>query len=605
MSQQISIASLNEEEQGLMIQALYVSPRVMALGVGACVLAAIASYANSMDSNYILFIAAFFCSGIYRTLLARDYKHNTESRSFIEWKTQAIKTGVMHGLLLGLFSAYSIAIADHYNELIAFCLMLGNLVAIPSRNFSSKRLINYQMIIIGTPVILAMLAQATWQYWVLTTFFIPLFVSMSQLATQSRKTLLQVIQRKVEIKKLLSRFDTATNFMQHGFLIIDEHDEIIVANSRALLLLGVENDGNWVGKKYQELLEHAVKLNRLSELACSQLSTRQLSSTNAIGTHKVIAQTNNSVFVESSTSFCEGQLVVLLEDVTERIRTADRITYMATHDSLTGLCNREHFHELFNQHLNQGIDGLCMLAVVDLDEFKHINDTYGHAAGDELLCSAASTIELICGEFAIASRFGGDEFVIFAPHIESEAEVHAFPEELLKALSHKVQLSHCSVQPKASVGIVVEERSQANSDAMFAKADLALYESKAKSRGGWTLYDEALDANHRERQLLKDDLAVAMEQDDLTVVFQPIVNLKSRRISTFEALSRWHHPTHGDVSPAVFIPLAEEMGIVGDITLLVLRKAIDACSEWPSDVGVSVNLSAIDFDNPDLVKEID
>lgn len=603
LAQPLSISSLRTEEQGLMIEALYVSPSVMAQGMIACVLASVACYANSLDRVYLYFITAFVAAGLYRIFLARDYKYNAERRSYKEWRSAAITSGVLQGLMLGLFAAYAISTDNHFNELIAFCIMLGNLVAIPSRNFSSKRLINYQMIIIGTPVICAMLIQGNWQYWVLAAFFLPMFISMSQLATQSRRTLLQVIHRKAEIKELLSRFDTATNFMQHGFLIIDEQDEIIVANSRALLLLGVENTGDWVGKTYQELLEHAVKLNRLSPTACEQLSTMGLSSRSAVGTHKVIAQTNSFAFVESSVSFCEGQLVVLLEDVTDRIHTADRITYMATHDSLTGLCNREHFHDLFKQHLRQGVDGRCMLAVVDLDEFKHINDTYGHAAGDELLCSAASNIEQICGEFAVASRFGGDEFVIFAPHIETD--VDEFLNALTKALNSKVQLSHCTIQSKASVGVVVEQRAKASSDAMFAMADIALYESKAKARGEWTLFDENMDADNRERQLLKDDLAIAMENDDLSVVFQPIVNLESRRISTFEALSRWNHPERGEISPSVFIPLAEEMGVIGDITLLVLRKAARACRDWPGDVGVSVNLSAIDFDNPNLTKEID
>lgn len=597
--------SLSSEEKALMIDALYTSPQVMVIGIVAIVFATLFCFIQSADTGYLYLAVAFFISGLSRISQMHQYRNNLASRSYTEWKSSVIKSGVIFGLLLGSFCAYAIFSHNHFNELIAFCMMFGVLVTIPNRSFGSRRLVNYQVAAISVPVILSLLSQPDLKYWALACMSFPMLFSIVQLSDKSRETLLKVIQSGAEIKNLLVQFDTATSFMQHGFIIIDKGQSVVIANSRALQLLGVEGSENWVGQKYDDMLSLALKNNHLTLHAKEQLSYGSLDKSVPIATDKTIAKTPSGEYIESSASYRDGQLVILLEDVTERIRTADSITYMATHDSLTGLCNREHFHDLFNQHLSQRSDGRCMLAVVDLDEFKHINDTYGHTAGDELLCSAATTIETICGDYAIACRFGGDEFVIFAPHIEDDSEIQRFPERLLSALSNKVQLSHGSVQPKASAGIVVEDHNKATSDGMFAKADLALYESKARARGGWTLYNPALDANHRERQILKDDLSVALERDELTVLFQPIVNLESKRVSTFEALSRWQHPTRGDISPAIFIPLAEEMGIVGKITLVVLRKSIEECCKWPSDIGVSVNLSAIDFDNPDLVSLID
>lgn len=597
--------SLSSEEKALMIDALYTSPQVMVVGIVAFVFATLFCFIQSADAGYLYLTAAFFISGLSRIIQMHQYRNNLASRSFTEWKSSVIRSGVVFCILLGSFCAYAIFSHNHFNELIAFCMMFGALMTIPNRSYGSRQLVNYQVAAISVPVLLALVAQHDLKYLALACLSVPMLFSVVQLSNKSRETLLKVIQSGAEIKNLLAQFDTATSFMQHGFIIIDKEQSVVIANSRALQLLGVEDTKNWAGQKYDDMLSFALKSDRLTPHSKEQLSYSSLNTNVIIGTDKTIAKTSDGEYIESSASFRDGQLVLLLEDVTERIRTADRITYMATHDSLTGLCNREHFHDLFNQHLSQRSDGRCMLAVVDLDEFKHINDTYGHTAGDELLCSAATTIETICGDYAIACRFGGDEFVVFAPHIANESEIQRFPERLLSALSNKVQLSHGSVQPKASVGIVVEDHNKATSDGMFAKADLALYESKARTRGGWTLYNPTLDANHRERQLLKDDLSVALERDELTVLFQPIVNLESKRVSTFEALSRWQHPTRGDISPAIFIPLAEEMGIVGKITLIVLRKSIEECCRWPSDIGVSVNLSAIDFDNPDLVSLID
>ncbi len=593
------------EEQVLLIDALYIGPRVMILGVAACVFSTIACLIQAADPYYLLFTAAFAICGLFRIRQTLNYRDNQSQRSFEQWKSLALINGVAQGLLLGLFSAYATFSHDHFNELTATCLVLGSLVGIPARNFSSKRLVAYQIIAICVPVVGAFLLQPEKQYWVIAALLLPMFLSITQLAEQSRATLLQVIRRKIEIKLLLSRFNTATEFMQHGFIIVDNTDTIVIANSRALQLLGITDSERWVGQEYQQLLRRTVECNQLASDALQQLAQPEFNSEQSSGTHKALVNLGGDTFLESSASYNNGQLVVLLEDVTTRIRTADRITYMATHDSLTGLCNREHFHDLFNQHLLERGDGQCMLAVIDLDDFKSINDTYGHAAGDELLCAAAANIERICGDYAIACRFGGDEFVVFVPQVHDPSEIEYFPEWLLTALSGKVQLTHGCIQSKASIGIVVEQHATATSDGMFAKADLALYESKARSRGTWTLYQPEMDANCRQRQRLKDELSLAVERDQLSVMFQPIVHLDSGRVQMFEALSRWHHPELGDISPAEFIPLAEEMNVVGKITQIVLKKSIAECCKWPTDISVSVNLSAIDFDDPYLVSKID
>lgn len=593
------------EEKELMINALYVSPHVMVMGIVAVIFSTIVCFIQSSDIAYLGFALAFFANGIIRIIQMREYRSNLNSRSFTEWKSIIIRSGVIFGSLLGIFSAYATFSHDHFNELIAYCMMLGVLATIPNRSFSSRRLVKYQIAAISIPVVSSLLMQSDWRYWSLAMLCMPMFISIFQLSNKSRETLLQVVQSGAEIKKLLVQFDTATNFMQHGFIIIDKDNTILIANSRALLLLGVENSKTWIGKNYNELLSHSQKLNKLTPLAVEKLAYKSLDTNVTIGTDKTVAETSDGDFIESSASFRDGQLVILLEDVSDRIRSAERIKYMATHDSLTGLCNREHFHTLFNQYLTQNNDGLCLLAVVDLDDFKHVNDTYGHAAGDELLRLAASSIKNTCGEYAIVSRFGGDEFVIFAPKVSDHAEAEIFINRLTEGLTSKTQPSSGKTAPKASIGLVVQTHEKATSDGMFAEADLALYESKAKSRGGWTLYSEALDANYRQRQKLKDDLSAAIDNDDITVAFQPIVNLAKGRVNTFEALSRWEHPEHGNISPALFITLAEELGIIGKITSVVLRKSIKACVDWPEDVGISVNLSAIDFENPNLIEEID
>lgn len=603
-SSERKFAALSEEERSLMVDALYIKPEVIAMCVAFCVFGSVVCFVQSADFNYLYFAVAFLVGGLNRVFQMRNYAKDKASRSFTQWKHLALKNSLVHGLSLGLFGAYAITAQLPFNELIAISVVLGNLIELPSRSFSSRSMVNFQLMAIGLPVITACLFQPIGNYWLLAALTLPMFSRVSFLAKKSRNTLLQVVNRKPEIKRLLEQFDTATNFMQHGFIIIDGQDKIVVANARALQLLGIENTNDWIGRNYHDMLQRSVQAKKLTLDALEQLPCYSDNQQQLTGTHKVLIKTADERFLDSSTSYCQEQIVILLEDVTERIRVADRITYMATHDSLTGLCNREHFHDLFTQSLKEISGGRCMLAVIDLDDFKHVNDTYGHAAGDELLCGAASTIERVCGDYAIACRFGGDEFMVFVPQVENKSEF-SFAQRLLEELSHKIQLSHGTVEVKASIGIVVEEHSKATAEGMFAKADLALYNSKDNARGQWSLYEPALDANHREKQHLKDELTRAIDRDELTVKFQPIVDLGKRRVDTFEALSRWTHKELGEISPAVFIPLAEEMGTVGTITLIVLRKSIEECCHWPEDIGISVNLSAIDFDNPRLVHEID
>jgi diguanylate cyclase (GGDEF)-like protein len=249
-------------------------------------------------------------------------------------------------------------------------------------------------------------------------------------------------------------------------------------------------------------------------------------------------------------------------------------------------------------------DRLCAIAVIDLDDFKSVNDTLGHPVGDGLLYAVAERLAVFSEDGIHVSRFGGDEFMLFFDRVEDESQFSMAMDEIFAGLQGQVDVAGHDLRIQASAGAVISKVDGAGVDEMIVKADLALYKAKELGKNGWRLFEAAMDAAFRNRQLMKADLRSAVEAKALRVVYQPIVSMETMRIASCEALCRWDHPDLGPISPAIFIPLAEEMGIIADISTFVLEAACLECAKWPEATTVSVNLSAKDFRNSDVVQKV-
>ena len=249
-------------------------------------------------------------------------------------------------------------------------------------------------------------------------------------------------------------------------------------------------------------------------------------------------------------------------------------------------------------------DRLCGLAVLDLDDFKSVNDTLGHPVGDGLIFAVAERLAAIAGQGINVSRFGGDEFMIFFDRVEDESHLTNLLDEIFVNLQGEVDVAGHGLRIQASGGAVLSPVKDTDVDAMIVKADLALYKAKELGKNSWRLFEAAMDAAFRNRQSMKADLRSAVESRVLRVVYQPIVAMSTMRIASCEALCRWEHPELGPVSPSIFIPLAEEMGIISEISTFVLQAACAECAKWPDQTSVSVNLSARDFRNHDVIQKV-
>lgn len=277
----------------------------------------------------------------------------------------------------------------------------------------------------------------------------------------------------------------------------------------------------------------------------------------------------------------------------EKSEVAARFEKMARSDMLTGLDNRLAMQMRLGDLLdNIGELETEKLAVIwmDLDHFKTINDTLGHLAGDKVLIVTAQRVKAVLGSRGWLARFGGDEFVIMAL-VDSADEAELLGNEILESVSQPVSINDNTVEVAASLGVAVAPDHGAQSEIMLKNADIALYHSKNEGGKCVRIFEPFMHEDFLLHRQIESGLTEAMAKDQFTVLFQPIIDLATGRTRSCEALLRWNHPELGDVSPAVFIPVAESAGLIGDITEWVLRKSCEAAAEWPEEVNVSVNIS--------------
>lgn len=296
--------------------------------------------------------------------------------------------------------------------------------------------------------------------------------------------------------------------------------------------------------------------------------------------------------------------LVAIMDVTEKRRAETRIAYMAQHDALTGLPNRTLFHERLDAALPRlhGHDEKLAVLYLDLDHFKTVNDTLGHPVGDLLLNAVADRLRMCLRDSDIVARFGGDEFAVLQMGLAGPDEASALADRLVKLMSEPYDIEGQRIVIGASAGIALAPNDGESSDLLLKNADMALYRAKEDGRRIFRFFEPGMDARLRARRAMELDLRNALAAGEFELYYQPLVTLETGAISGFEALLRWRKSTGGMVSPAEFIPLAEEIGLIVPIGEWVLRQACAEAATWPGDLKVAVNLSAVQFKNGNVTQ---
>jgi diguanylate cyclase (GGDEF)-like protein/PAS domain S-box-containing protein len=301
----------------------------------------------------------------------------------------------------------------------------------------------------------------------------------------------------------------------------------------------------------------------------------------------------------------DGFLVAIV-DITERRKAEARIAHMAHHDGLTNLPNREFYQERLRQVLEQSQPGNKRVAVlcVDLDLFKNVNDSFGHPMGDRLLKAVADRLRSEVRGNNLVARLGGDEFAIVLASDGSPNEASDFAARLIKTLSDCYDIDGIEVVVGASIGIALSPGDGDTSEELMRNADMALYRAKADGGGVHRFFEREMDRQAQKRRDMELDLRRAFANGEFELHYQPLVDIAADRISGFESLLRWRHPEKGMISPAEFVPVAEDIGLIVSLGEWVLREACTEAAKWPADVKVAVNLSPVQFRSRNLVQVV-
>ncbi len=588
-----------------MIRSLYAERRVMMLGALASALAA--ALAGVEARNWVLFgvAAAFVLLGIARNIdmlaFARAPFADDDVETARRWENRATIGAAAIGVLYGFWSFYSFVFVNTpFSEMSSLAVSTSVLVGVTGRNFAIDRLMTTQVVLIGGPLAAGMLLDGALHTQLLSLVLLAFFASIRKVSANIRAILIRAVHGRLEASRLADELDTALETMHHGLCMLDSAGLIAVVNDRAELVFNGFVPGEWKGRPFAALLSAAAGRGAVPQRAAEQLMQMIESRKNG----KVILKLANAQFCEVTVSSRQGKVVLLFEDITERVRAEERINFMAHYDALTGLPNRGYFAEQVEADLKHrraaGAGELAMLMIVDIDDFKHVNDTAGHLVGDRLLVESADRLNRTLGSRALVARLGGDEFIVYRTGGVDAEDATLDPEAVLGAFKSPFSIMGESLSVDVSIGVVASGSAEDDLDALMTKADLALYKAKGNGKGQSQIFHNDMDTAYRYRQRLKAELKTTVAAGGLTLAFQPLIDLKTRKVVACEALARWTHPTLGAIPPSLFIPIAEETGLISDITRWVLRSAAAECINWPDGISVSVNVSARDFRNDDV-----
>ena len=415
-----------------------------------------------------------------------------------------------------------------------------------------------------------------------------------------------LVQRDGELRVQNERFDAALNNMSQGLCMVDAAGRVIVANRRFAELFGLPPDRIAPGTDIARLMLDASLYRAGDSTLFAAVAGRQ----------RALARDERA-----GDFFCEGDdgralaivqrpmegggWVATYEDITERRRVEARIRHMAHHDALTNLPNRVLFRERMDDVLRlaqiTGEDAAVLL--LDLDLFKDVNDTLGHPAGDALLEAVARRLRNCVDADDLVARLGGDEFAVLHLAAQGRAPSAALAERIVRVLQEPYDLEGQRVTVTASIGIALAPCDGSSPDQLMKSADMALYRAKAQGRARHCFFEPEMETDVQERRVLGLELREALARHDFEVFYQPIVALWNQQPIGFEALVRWRHRERGMIPPGRFIPLAEEIGLIGPLGEMTLTQACRDCACWNHDLRVSVNLSPRQF-NDNLVQVV-
>jgi diguanylate cyclase (GGDEF)-like protein len=395
---------------------------------------------------------------------------------------------------------------------------------------------------------------------------------------------------------------TVLNNMSQGILLFDSELKLVICNQRYIEMYGLSQEAVKPGCSLRDLLNSRIKVGTFSDdpvdyiakLAKRMAEGQVFGSTSKLADGRIVSLVSKPIF--------GGGWLATHEDITERQCAEERVGHMARHDALTDLPNRVLLRERLEHELKRVKRGECLAVLcLDLDHFKSVNDTLGHPIGDELLKLVADRLRGCTREPDTIARLGGDEFAIIMTQMQKSDDAAILARRIQESIIKPYQIEGHQIITDISTGISLSPDDGTEPDELLKNADMALYGAKADGRGTYRFFESEMDERMKARRDLEMDLRKALTHKEFELYYQPLVNLQTNEITAFEALLRWKHPTRGTISPADFIPIAEETGLIIPLGEWVLKTACKETVNWPDHVKVAVNLSPTQLTNRNLV----
>jgi diguanylate cyclase (GGDEF)-like protein len=593
------------------VSSLFGNRQTLFTGMIVHILTYCAVWARTQDPFYLWLTALFMAVCAFRIYWFQQFDATGKARlgrdDIAIWENRYLWGGVTTTAILGIGSAYAIAIArDQFATFACVTVTLASMVSVVGRNYGSARAVNLQTLTACVPIMLAFVLVSDPFMVAFAGLLIPFLLTTRMMANGVREFLYRNVIASRDMAELVDRFDMALNNMPHGLFMLDANNRILVVNRKACELLHLGDQERLKDCDLDLVLRYGAR-HTFIDGSLPALIQRQLAQLMDGTLSRTLVQYSDDLFLEFSASRRpDGVVVLIFEDVTARVRAERRVMHMVRYDPLTGLPNREHFGERVLEAIQQQPeDAYIGFAVFDVDEFKHVNDMKGHVAGDRLLCQIAARLRSVAGDGVIVGRLMGDQFVVCLPSGRDAAAINGRIRQIHQAMRGHYDLDGSQMRITLSAGALVLPKAQFRMEEWQIKVDLALFEAKSRARGTCAAFEQEMDARYIDRQKLKGELRDAVEAGELHVAYQPMYKPDGSEIECCEALARWINPTRGAIPPGSFIQLAEEMGIVSDITRFIIRQACRDCQTWIGDIAVSVNLSVHDLRNKAIIAVVD
>jgi diguanylate cyclase (GGDEF)-like protein len=426
----------------------------------------------------------------------------------------------------------------------------------------------------------------------------------------------RILRTEAKARHKAEQLQLTLENMSQGIMLVTKDLQIPIINSRCGELLGLPAEFIEHPPRFDQLVEFQARnreprdcgppgVEALDPAAPRDASSREFTICEQ-------AMPNGTIVEVRSGRLPNGGLVQTFTDVTKRREAEAHVARLASEDPLTGLPNRRLFRFTLDQMCERssctpkgkGTEAEFAVLFLDLDRFKVVNDTLGHRVGDLLLQEVANRLQGALRPNDVLARLGGDEFAIVVPPVESRNALEALAGRLNAVISQPYEIDGRRIRSSISIGIAVGPPDGNNAEDLLMAADLALYAVKASARGTFGFYKRFMNEGINDRRQVEMDLREAVEKDELELHYQPIVDLQRNVITGFEALARWRHPVKGMVPPAVFIPVAEDTGLIVALGTWALTQACRTAAQWPDDLKIAVNLSPVQFSGPDLYSTI-